>query len=243
MINFIICDDEKAHVQKNTKIIDKVMMHYNLDYKSYVFFDYDANFTKIVSTNMDIKVYLLDIEMNENSGLDAARLIREINDDWTSFIIFITNHSKYKFEALGNRLYLMDFINKNKHWEEELTEDIERIIKSINNNTNYLSFEFNHVLKRIELKNITHIEKKKNSKNCIINTIYESTEIKANINELLAKLDNNFIKTSRSTIINLTRVTSYNKVTNELTFQNGTTTSDISRLYKKEVIKNVKPNI
>ena len=51
--------------------------------------------------------------------------------------------------------------------------------------------------------------------------------------------DDRFIKISRSTIININQVSEYNKITNEITFLNGNKTTDISRQYKKDVVKHV----
>lgn len=239
MLNFIIYDDEKQFLQKNKKVIDKCMMSYDYDYKCYSFDEYNEKFEKIIQKNLGLKIYLLDIEGKNKSGLDIVRLIREKYDDWSSIIVLITNHNEFKYDALSNRLYLMDFINKLDNWEELLTEDIKRIISSYTNCSECLTYEFNHSLKRIEFKNITHIEKEKDSKKCIIHTLYGDHPIAGTIGEVLDKLDKRFIKTSRSTIINTKQVSEYDRVNNEIFFLNGETTTDISRLFKKEVIKHV----
>ena len=239
MLNFIIYDDEKQFIQRNKKVIDKCMMNYDYEYKCYAFDEYNENFEKIVKRTLGLKIYLLDIETKNKSGLDIARLIREKYNDWSSIIIMITNHNEYKYDALSNRLYLMDFINKLDKWETLLEEDIKRVMTSYTSCSDCLTYEFNHSLKRIELKNITYIEKEKDSKKCIIHTLYGDHPIGGTICEVLEKLDDRFIKTSRSTIININQVSEYNKASNEIFFLNGETTTDISRLFKKEVIKHV----
>ena len=55
----------------------------------------------------------------------------------------------------------------------------------------------------------------------------------------VTKLDDRFIKISRSTIININQVSEYNKITNEITFLNGDKTTDISRQYKKDIVEHV----
>lgn len=239
MINFVIYDDEKQFIQKNKKIIDKSMMYCDYDYKCYAFDEYSEKFEKLIKSNIGFKVYLLDIEGKNKSGLDIVRIIREKYNDWSSIIIMITNHNEFKYDALGNRLYLMDFINKLDNWEEYLTEDVKRIINSYTNGSECLTYEFNHSLKRIEFKNITHIEKEKDSKKCIIHTLYGDHPIGGTIAEVLDKLDDRFIKTSRSTIINIKQVSEYDKANNEILFLNGEKTTDISRLCKKDVINHV----
>ena len=239
MLNFIIYDDEKQFLQKNKKIIDDCMMNYDYDYKCYSFDEYNTDFERIIKSNSDLKIYLLDIEGKNKSGLDIVRVIREKYDDWSLIIIIITSYNKFKYDALGNRLYLMDFINKLDNWDELLKEDIKHVINSYVNSSECLIYEFNHSLKRIEYKNIVSIEKEKDSKKCIIHTLYGSHSIATTICDILTKLDDRFIKISRSTIININQVSEYNKITNEITFLNGNKTTDISRQYKKDVVKHV----
>ena len=239
MLNFIIYDDEKHFLQKNKKVIDRSMMNFDYDYKCHLYDEYNEKLENIIKNNIGFKIYLLDIEGKNKSGLDIVRLIREKYNDWSSIIIMITNHNEFKYDALSNRLYLMDFINKLDNWEELLKEDINRIISSYTNCSECLTYEFNHSLRRIEFKNIIYIEKEKDSKKCIIHTMYGDHPIGGTIGDVLQKLDNKFVKTSRSTIINIKQVSEYDKVNNEILFLNGEKTTDISRLCKKEVIKHV----
>ena len=239
MLNFIIYDDEKKFLQKNKRIIDRSMISSDYEYKCFLFDEFNEKFEKVIRDNLGIKVYLLDIEGKNKSGLDIVRMIREEYDDWCSIIIMITNHNEFKYDALGNRLFLMDFINKLDNWEEILKEDIERIIKSYSNCNDCLTYEFNYVFKRIEYKNIIFIEKEKDSKKCIIHTLYGNHPIGGTINEVLAMLDKRFIKTSRSTIVNTKQISTYDKANNEIIFLNGEKFTDISRLCKKDVINSV----
>ncbi len=239
MLNFIIYDDEKKFLDKNKKIIDKIMMNSDYDYKCFLFDDFNDQFKDVIKNDLGLKIYLLDIEGKSKSGLDIVRLIREKYDDWCSIIIMITSHNEFKYDALSNRLYLMDFINKLDNWEEMLSEDINRIVKSYSSCSDCLTYEFNHSLKRIEYKNIIYIEKEKDSKKCIIHTTYGDYPIASTICEVLDMLSDAFIKISRSTIINLHQVSEYDRANNEIMFLNGTKTNDISRLYKKDVISSV----
>lgn len=239
MFKFIIYDDDKQFLQKNKKIIDDCMMNYDYEYKCYSFDEYNEKFENLIKDNSGLKVYLLDIEGKNKSGLDIVRLIREKYNDWFSIIIIITNRNEFKYDALSNRLYLMDFINKLDNLEEILGEDIKRIINGYINCTECLTYEFNRSFKRIEYKNIVYIEKEKDSKKCIIHTIYGDYPIASSIGDILTKLNNKFIKTSRSTIINISYVSEYDSSSNEILFSNGEKITDISRLCKKDLINRV----
>ena len=239
MLNFIIYDDEKQFLQRNKQIIDNCMMNYDYDYKCHSFDEYNDKFESIIKSNNGLKIYLPDIEAKNKSGLDIVRLIREKYNDWSSIIIMITSHEELKYDALSNRLYLMDFINKLENVEEILKEDIKRIVESYTNSSESIVYEFNHNLKRIDYKNIIYISKEKDSKKCIIHTVYGNYPIGGTICDVLNKLNDKFIKISRSTIINVNQVSEYDIANNEILFLNGEKTTDISRLCKKDVIKRV----
>ena len=85
MINIIICDDNKKDLTRISKIVKSFFN--NIEYKLHLFNDYDDNFNFIVNSNLENKIYILDIEVNERSGIDAARYIR--NKDYKSYIIFL----------------------------------------------------------------------------------------------------------------------------------------------------------
>ena len=68
------------------------MMGNNIDYKIYKFYDYNDDFFKKVKIKGSNKVYILDIQVREKSGIDIARTIRET--DLQSALIFLTSHGE-----------------------------------------------------------------------------------------------------------------------------------------------------
>lgn len=240
MINFIICDDNQPFSAKLKQLVDNYMMNYDTEYKSYLFIDYGKKFKETITKIEGFNVYLLDIETKNGSGIDAARYIREELDDWNSVIILITAHNELKYEALGNRLFLLDFINKFDDYEKKLKEDLERTIKNYDNRGKCLTFEVNRIVKKIDFRHIITIEKEKDSKRCIITTTYGEYIIYNSINSILKLLDKRFIKINRSMIVNLDQVKEIDSTENKITFKNGIVSYDISRDYKKEVMSNVK---
>ena len=239
MIKFIICDDKREFAEKETVIIQKFMINLDIEYEIVSFSEYNSKFKKIAQTDSRFKVYLLDIRTKKGSGLDMARMIREEFDDWVSVIIIITAYPEYKYEALGNRLYLFDFINKLDNCEIKLTEDLERALKNYDNREKCLTFEFNHVLKKLEYRHIIMIEKEKDSKRCLIKTTYGDCLIGKTLNSTYKMLDDRFIKISRSVIINTDQVREFEISQNKIIFKNGMETYEISRDFKKSVINNL----
>lgn len=233
MINFIICDDNKEFIKKEKQIVENFMMKYDIEYKVYLFDEYDKKFDDIVVKDIGFKIYLLDIQTKNGSGLDAARKIREEIDDWVSVIIIITAFNEFKYEALGNRLYLLDFINKLNKCDVKLKEDLERALKHYDNRNKNLKYEYNHILRQVEFRHIIYIEKEPDSKRCIIKTTYGEQIINKTLSETIKLLDKRFIKTSRSMVINTDFIREYDIKENKLIFTNGDYTYQISRTLKK----------
>lgn len=130
MINFIICDDKKEFIDEIISIIDIVMMKNNQAYKKHIYREYDDNFMNIIEDNLSWKVYILDIEVNDKSGINIARKIREKDID--SMIIFITAYyEKYIQDIIKSKFMFLDFINKQNNYKIELTSAIEYALKNI----------------------------------------------------------------------------------------------------------------
>lgn len=242
MLNFIICDDNKEFLKNEKKIIDNFMMNYDIEYKCHIFYEYDSEFKKLIKKDIGFKVYLLDIQTPKGSGLDMARLIREEEDDWVSVISIITAYNEYKYDALSNRLYLLDFINKLNNYEKKFKEILEIIMKQYNSRHNSITYEYNHVMKKIEFRHIIYIQKEMDSKRCLIKTTYGEALINKNLNETYKLLDKRFIKTSRSMIVNIDQIDEYDYSENKILFKNGIEIYDISRNNKKDLRKYVNSN-
>lgn len=242
MINFIICDDNEKFAIKLRQLVENYMMNYDIDTKYYMFVDYGNSFYKTINNLEGFNVYILDIETKNGSGLDATRYIREELDDWNSVIILVTAHNELKYEALGNRLFLLDFINKFDNYENKLKEDLKRTIKNYDNRKKCLTFECNRIIKKIDFRHIVIISKEKDSKKCEIITTYGNYEMHNTINNIIKQLDERFIKINRSMIVNTDQIIEYDSSENKLTLKNGIVTFEISRDYKKKVIEIVKCN-
>ena len=221
MLNFVVCDNSKDFRKKIESIVDEYMMKCDIDYKTFTFEEYNKGFRDVVKSDTGFKVYFLDIRMGDVSGIEAARMIREEYDDWSSIILMITSHNEYRYEALGNRLFLLDFISKNDGCEERIEENIKRALKNYNNIEKSLSYELNHIIKRIEYRHILYIEKEQDSKRCIIKTIHGEQLIRRNLSEIEKTLDRSFMKVHRSVLVNVDLIKEYDASENKITFKNG----------------------
>lgn len=240
MISFIICEDE-IELQKEYKYqIDKFMMKYDIEYKLYTFTSYDDNYQRKTKKIKGFKIYLLDIKTNKGSGINAARQIREEEDDWVSMIIMISGYIEHKYEVLGKRLMLVDFINKLDRLEQTLQEALLICIKHYDNKYKSLKYTYKNIAYNIEFKNIIKIEKESDTKRCIIYAKEGNYRIKGTLNDILEKLDKRFIKCNRGIAVNIEQIKYYNPVQNKLVLKNGEEYYEVSRSQKKEMYNRVR---
>jgi two-component system response regulator AgrA len=239
MIEFIICEDEKDFCLIYKNIIDKVMMNYDDEYHINIYDGYNQKWKK-ASKNNEFKVYIIDLKTKEGSGLDAARYIREELDDWQSMIIIVTAYPEYKYEALGKRLMLVDFVSKLDNFKQRLSQAIQISLKNYERRPKSLKYTYKNITYNIELQKIIYMEKEQDNKRCIIKTNDREYYIQGNLNKVEELLDQRFVKCNRSYIINVEQVESYNKKSNILTFKNGKELYAVSRNKKKEILNHVR---
>ena len=242
MLNFVVCDDEKEFREVIIKEIEKFMMNYDVNYEVYQFETYDEDFEKVARSDLGFKVYFFDIKTKNGSGLDAARFIREELEDWNSIIVIVTAFAEYRYEALSNRLYLLDFISKFDNCKAKIKEILKIIYKNYNSREKCLSYEYNYTFYKIELKNIIFIEKEQDSKRCIIYTTYGTFKAPFTLVSIAKQLDKRFLKVHKSLILNTDKISTYNTKENEVVFVNGMSTNLISRSGRKELINYVANN-
>ena len=121
MLRFVVCEDNKDFLGRLCNVVNKVMMPYNFEYKISKFTQYSKEVEEIIEKKYEQKVYILDIELGDVSGLEIASEIRE--HDLESIIIFVTCHNECKNDIFYSRLLAIDFIPKDKLWNSRFEND------------------------------------------------------------------------------------------------------------------------
>lgn len=129
MVNFIVCEDSEIILERNIDVINKVMFNNNIEYRIYKFQSYNEELKNIIKEPLENKIYILDIELGSDSGIDLAGDIRKI--DLTSFIIISTVHSEYIPYTLKSKLLIFDYVSKLSNYNEDLSNAIKRILKEL----------------------------------------------------------------------------------------------------------------
>lgn len=233
MLRFIVVEDNKDFLSRLANSINKVMMPYNFDYKVNKFTEYNDEIKEIIKIPNEQKVYVLDIELNEVSGLEIASEIRE--HDLNSVIIFVTAHPECKNDIFYSRLLAIDYIGKDRFWEERFESTIDYTVKAVNRRR-VLSFEYNYNSYRVPFDDIMYIEKLQAVQKCIIYTEDgKEFEIIANISDLAEKLGYGFFQSHQSCIVNVEKIQRINYSDNTITFKNGDLIYLLSNRKKKEL--------
>lgn len=231
MINYIISSNRASIV----KIIKNAILNNNVKYDiEQKIFDLNSNTKDCISKIYGFKVFIFDVMKQKD--IDAIESIRYEQNDWNSIILVITKSDKLKNLIINKRLYILDYIDDYSDVDERVNENFNKIIMCYDNREKCLVYEYNRIIRRIEYKNIVTIEKEKDSKRCEIKTTHGNYFMYGNIKEIFKKLDNRFIKLSRSTIANIDQIEEYNQVENIIIFKNRSTTSDVSRSNRKKLI-------
>ncbi len=233
MLRFIICEDNKDFLNRLHTIITKVMMPYNFEYKINKFTQYNKEVEEIIKRKNEQKIYVLDIELADISGLEIASEIRE--HDMESIIIFVTSHNECRNDIFYSRLLALDYIPKDKLWASRFEETIDYVVKNLNKQQ-VLLFDFNYNSYRIPFHDILYIEKVQDNQKCTIYT-EDGKEygIISTIAELSKRLGYGFFQSHKSCIVNLEKIARVNYNENIITFKNGTSAYLLSNRKKKQM--------
>ncbi len=213
MLNYIIIEDNLINYIKIKDFIDNYMMNYDYNY--------------IVQNHQDIKddtgfkIYYV----SNNYYIEEIKQIRE--KDWSSLIYLI------KPTHIEPNLHISDIIIHNKN---TFIKTLNISISIYNSHPKYLSYIYKNIIYRIPLKDILYIEKEYDSKHCIIYTKMNTYITTSSITELQKYLDNKFIKTSRSTIININHIKEYHIKENTIILTNNSIYNSISKSKKTILI-------
>ena len=218
MINFIVCEDNDMVLNKNINTINNIMFSNNIEYKIYSFKNYNEDLQNIIDNNFDNKIFILDIELEDCSGIDIARKIRK--NDWNSLIIFSTAHFELFPQVFSDKLMIFDYISKFDSYESHLKETLEKCINILNHNDS-LSFKCGSEYNNIKLNTVLYLMFDKYTRKTIIKTINNKFYINDTLSSFESNLNKDFKRINRSCIINMLNVKNVNYKEKRIEFNNG----------------------
>ena len=236
MINFIICDDEKAITDVVKNIITKVMIKNNYEYKTHVFNSYNKEFNNIINSNLENKIYILDIEVGKISGIDIAKKIR--NKDWNSTVLILSAHFELETLAYKSKILLFDFISKFDLYDKEIYSTINLCVNNIIN-SDKLVIKSSGKLEQIEYDDILFITYDSYKRKSIIITKQSEYKTGVSLKNMKDRVKGSFVYTHKSCIVNTKNIKTIDLKNKLIIFKNDKATDLLSRKYIKDVIEYV----
>ena len=216
-------------------VITRVMMKNKFVYKTYVFDEYDDKFNKVMKSDIPNKIYIMDIETRESSGIDVARKIRKFDVD--SIIIFVTVHNEAGMVLLQDDLMFLTFLSKFDDFENKLSNSIVKALDYIHHRVS-IKFNDKGTIYTIPFNDILYVTKESNSRKSIIVTSYSEYSVNLTLHEVLDLCNNRLVQTHRSCFVNMDRVRVIDKHSNIIEFDNGKVIDLLSSSYKKGLVVN-----
>ena len=232
MINFIIVDDNKKFLEIMVNVVTKVMMKNKFVYKTYSYTEYDDEFFSIMNSDMSNRIYILDIETREASGIDIARKIRKRDVD--SVIIFATVHAEAGLVLLKDDLMFLNFLCKFDDFENKLYSSV---CKALEFTHHKLSIKFNDrgTIYNVPIQDILYITKEAGDRKSTIKTCKDSYRVNLSLKEWSDMSCCSLVQTHRCCFVNMDNVRVFDRKKNMILFDNGEVIDLVSDKYKKGI--------
>ena len=215
MLNFVLCDDNKAALERFEKMLNLVLENNDLDGNISLA---TTNVNEVLDhvKNNIVDVVILDIDLNTNiSGLELAQKIRKINKK--VYIIFETAHLEYLLLAYKCKTF--DYLPKPI---------------SLNNLESTISRLFNDIRQDAD---ITFIEK--NNTKLVFKTTTGEYSTYSSFNKFQNKLPPTFIRCHKSYIANVSNINHIDNTTIHFDKTNDVKCY-IGQVYKKNFLEVLK---
>lgn len=224
----IVVEDNRILRKREIEAIRKALKDY--DYKIVEYSDFTKELKKLIQTP-DFKIYVLDIELLNSSGIDIANYIRDFDD--TSEIIMCSFHYELEYKVLKSKLKILDFVSKYDNAYVNLTNLILEVFNK--HSRKVLKITDKNTILFIVMKDILYISKEKNTRKCVIKTFNNEYLVNKNLEEIKQILNENFIQVSRSCIVNQNNIEEYNFKDSKIKFKNGDEVFELSKNYVEKI--------
>ena len=234
MFDFVVVDDNKDILKIVKNILEVFCFQKNIKANIYTYTKYSKYFYKIFESP-NIRIFILDIEVNGTSGIDIARQIRSHSTE--DIIIFLSAYEdKYKDHIFKMTLRYFCFINKNEL--DSLNPRLDELFNQFKIDNNVLEFKERGQYYKIKKSAILYIKNIARSNKSIIYTDFYEFEISSTVGKLFKNLGDDFFMLGKSFLINKKHCVGYNFSEKQLIFDNGLILEIIpSRMREKELIK------
>lgn len=202
MIHISVCDNE-AKVRED---IISILNNCSKDIEITQF----STGEELLEAGKPFHIYIIDIELDNMSGIDVAKQIRfrEKNKKTKSIIIFVTGYREYMEDAFDVNAfhYLVKPID-----EKKMSTVFKRAIKEVTvrykQKKLYVIVKYNGMQKKVLIKDIYYIES--NNKKVVFHTKDGNIETYGKMDDWENELGKSFYRSHRCYLVNMEKITAY----------------------------------
>lgn len=238
MLRIVLVNNNEDITKRFKDVVAKLFIEKDISYKCYKFSKNDETLEKYISNKNENDIFIII----DNENINSVDIINKIRDKYHNIAPFIIVINFYNFERIkyltSKRLYNTEIITKQEQCDEKLLQTLKEILCYFDNKKKCIMLKQNKMIYKIPYQDILYIEKEPNSK---ISNIHCKTEVLSfyiSLNKLKTMLDNSFLQTHRSFIVNTNNISQINLEEGLIRFNNNEQKHLISRYYKKE-LKNI----
>ena len=229
-IRIACCDDEKQQLELYKTMFTNIEMRQDIKLNVEYFLSGNFMLERFQSEKNPFDLVYLDMDMDEKSGLDLAKEIRQ-NYHSDCLILFLTNYPKYMQNSFDVRAFQY-MIKPDQFDEFERKFNVARkYLEKDDKNRVVLKIDEDNVV--FFTNEIYYIEKEKSSKQFLVyledKCVVAKGVLSAIENQLL---EQHFMRTHRSYLVNMKHIRRIQK--NDLVLSNGNLVP-ISRRKEKEL--------
>lgn len=219
MLNILICDDDKAMVDKICTVAENVLRNADKKAKIHTFTD-AAVISNQILADCDIALLDIDFEGADYNGMDVARRLRSIRSD--AVIIFVTNFIEYAPE--GYEVQAFRYVLK-RDIQADLQAILPLALKQLNKET--LPIQVNGEIIKIALEDILYLEVQQHNVTVVTTKLTPQRKPKeyifyATLSELEERLEPlGFLRIHKSFLVNMKHLKKFQ--CREATLDNGMT--------------------
>lgn len=201
MLNIAICDDDVQTTGRMETTIQAIAKRNFVNVDTEVFWNGESLVASVMKGNRFDIIYL-DIEMDKEDGISAARRIRLY--DKNVLIIYVTSHENYMKESFDVRPF--QFLVKPVS-EHQMEVCFKAAYEDINSGDFYFRYSYQRMNHKVPVRDILYFES--NKRKIFIVTENETFELYGKLNEIESSLRTckvSFLRVHQSFLVNYKHV-------------------------------------
>lgn len=199
-----LCDDNKTEQELLRSFLTKYELEHDIDFQISIFSD-GKELLRAYQQAESFQLLLLDMEMPNINGLDAAKYIRK-NIDKNINIIFISHYPEYMQQSM----HVRPFFYLNKPVTYEMFQNIlNEFLQELSENETYVTLVHTNLNETmVHIKELYYVETENAKKKLLLfHTEHENISVNGIIADWETRLQNyGFMMCNRGLLVNLSRI-------------------------------------